>query len=104
MASQDVSFAAAAADPDATIACHWILFGDEPVSLIPAVMLHQRYGEWTPPAKQAGDFHQTYVHTYAKPGVYRVQFGAHSGDGCESNYNPYGSESVATATVTIRAS
>jgi hypothetical protein len=44
------------------------------------------------------------VHTYAKPGVYRVQFGARSGDGCESNYNPYGEESVATATVTVAAS
>ena len=99
-----VSFDTAAADPDAQIACHWILFGDEQVSLIPSVMFRQRYGEWTPPAKQAGDFHQTDVHTYAKPGVYHVQFGARSGDACESNYNPYGGESVATATVTVAAS
>jgi len=104
VAGRDLSFDTAAADQDAGIACHWILFGDEQVSLIPSVMFHQRYGEWTPPAKQAGDFHQTYVHTYAKPGVYHVQFGARSGDGCESNYNPYGGESVATATVTVAAS
>jgi hypothetical protein len=104
VAGKDVSFDTAAADPDAKIACHWILFGDEQVSLIPSVMLHQRYGEWTPPAKQPGDFHQSYIHTYAKPGVYHVQFGARSGDACESNYNPYGGESVATATVTIAAS
>lgn len=103
VAGKDVSFEAAAADPDASIACHWILFGDEQVSLIPSVMLHQRYGRWAPPAKQAGEFHQTYVHAYAKPGVYRVQFGARSGDACESNYNPYGNDSVATATVTIAA-
>ena len=101
---RDVSFAAAATDPDATIACHWILFGDEQVSLIPSVMLHQRYGRWTPPATQAGEFHQTFVHTYAKAGVYHLQFGARSGDACDSNYNPYGGESVATAAVTIAAS
>jgi hypothetical protein len=103
IAGKDVSFVTQATDPDATIACHWILFGDEQVSLIPSVLLHQRYGRWTPPAKQPGEFHQTYMHTYAKPGVYHVQFGARSGDGCESNYNPYGGESVATATVTVAA-
>jgi hypothetical protein len=104
VAAKDISFAVAAADSDAKIACHWILFGDEPVSLVPAVMLHARYGAWTPPAKQHGEFRQTYTHTYERPGVYRVQFGARSGDACESNYNPYGDESVATATVTIAAS
>jgi hypothetical protein len=104
VAGKDVSFDATAVDPDAVVACHWVLFGDEQVALIPPVMLRHQYGRWTPPAKQRGEFHLTYIHTYAKPGTYRVQFGARSGDGCPSNYNPYGEESVATATVTIAAS
>ena len=103
-AGENVSFDAAAVDPDAVIACHWVLFGDEEVALIPPVMLRHQYGRWTPPAKQRGEFHLTYAHTYSKPGTYHVQFGARSGNGCESNYNPYGEESVATATVTIAAS
>jgi hypothetical protein len=104
VAGKAVSFEADAVDPDAAIACHWVLFGDEQVALIPAVMLRHQYGRWTPPAKQRGEFHLAYMHTYSKPGTYHVQFGAHSGDGCESNYNPYGEESVATATVTVAAS
>jgi hypothetical protein len=104
VAGKDVSFDARAVDPDAVIACHWVLFGDEQVALIPPVMLRHQYGRWTPPATQRGEFHLTYMHTYSKPGTYHVQFGARSGDGCESNYNPYGEESVATAAVTIAAS
>jgi hypothetical protein len=104
VAGKNVSFDATAVDPDAVIACHWVLFGDEQVALIPPVMLHHQYGRWTTPPQQRGEFHLTYMHTYSKPGTYRVQFGARSGDGCESNYNPYGEESVATATITIAAS
>jgi hypothetical protein len=104
VAGKDVSFDATAVDPDAVIACHWVLFGDEQVALIPPVMLRHQYGRWTPPSKQPGEFHLTYMHTYSKSGTYHVQFGARSGDGCESNYNPYGEESVSTATVTIAAS
>jgi hypothetical protein len=104
VAGRDVSFDATAVDPDAVIACHWVLFGDEQVALIPPVMRRHQYGRWTPPAKQRGEFHLTYMHAYSKPGTYHVQFGARSGNGCESNYNPYGEESIATATVTIAAS
>ena len=103
IAGREVAFDTTTADPDAQIACHWILFGDEQVALVPPVMLHQRYGRWTPPAAEPGEFHQTFVHSYLKPGVYHVQFGARSGDSCGSNNSPYGDQAIATATVTITA-
>jgi len=99
-----VSLDARAADPDASIACHWILFGDETAALIPAIAMQRQYGRWNTPAKRAGSYGATFTHTYAKPGTYRVQFGARSGDGCSNDYNPYGGESVSVATVTITAS
>ena len=101
---QAVSFAARANDPDASIACHWVLFGDEQAGLIPAISMQRQYGRWNTPAKHAGTYSATLTHTYAKPGTYRVQFGARSGDGCSNDYNPYGGESVSTATVTIATS
>ncbi len=103
VAGRAVSFSARASDPDASIVCHWILYGDETTALIPAMTIQRQFGRWTTPAKQAGSFSATFTHTYAKPGTYRVQFGARSGDGCSNDYNPYGGESVSTATVTITA-
>lgn len=103
VAGKTVSFDARASDPDAKIACHWMLFGDEQTALIPAIAMQRQSGRWNTPAKQAGAFSTTYTHTYEKPGIYRVQFGARSGDGCSSDYNPYGGESVSTATVTVTA-
>ena len=99
-----LSFAATADDPDASIACHWVLFGDEQAGLIPAISMQRQYGRWNTPAKRAGSYSATLTHTYAKAGTYRVQFGARSGDGCSNDYSPYGGESVSTATVTIAAS
>ncbi|HEV2686414.1 MAG TPA: hypothetical protein VGW79_07225 [Actinomycetota bacterium] len=99
-----VTFAANAADPDSSIACHWVLYGDEQAGLIPAISMQRQYGRWNTPAKHAGSYGATLTHTYAKPGTYRVQFGARSGDGCSNDYSPYGGESVSTATVTITAS
>jgi hypothetical protein len=104
VAGHPVSIHAAATDPDAVIACHWVLFGDEQAALIPAIAMQRQYGSWKTPAKKAGDFSTTYTHTYERAGTYRVQFGARSGNGCSNNYNPYGGESVSTATVTIAAS
>ena len=98
-----LSFDARAADPDASIACHWILYGDETAALIPAIAMQRQFGRWSTPAKHAGSYLATFAHTYAKPGTYRVQFGARSGDGCSNDYSPYGGESVSTATVTITA-
>ncbi|HLW18017.1 MAG TPA: PKD domain-containing protein [Actinomycetota bacterium] len=98
-----LSFDGRAADPDASIACHWILYGDETAALIPAIAFQRQYGRWSTPAKHAGSYQATFTHTYAKPGTYRVQFGARSGNGCSNDYNPYGGESVSTATVTIAA-
>ena len=98
-----ISFAARANDPDASIACHWVLFGDEQAGLIPAISMQRQYGRWNTPVKHAGTYSATLSHTYAKPGTYRVQFGARSGDGCSNDYSPYGGESVSTATVTIAA-
>jgi len=37
-----VSFAARANDPDASIACHWVLFGDEQAGLIPALSMQRQ--------------------------------------------------------------
>ena len=98
-----VSFDAQASDPDATIACHWILYGDETAALIPAIAMQRQYGRWNAPAKHAGSYRATLTHAYARPGTYRVQFGARSGNGCSNDYSPYGGESVSTATVTITA-
>jgi hypothetical protein len=103
VAGRPVSFDGRADDPDASIACHWILYGDETAGLIPAIGMQRQYGRWTTPATHAGSYNATFTHTYAKPGTYRVQFGARSGDGCSNDYNPYGGESVSTATVTITA-
>ena len=66
-------------------------------------MRHQ-YGRWVTPPKRAGSFTTTHTHAYKKPGTYHVEFGARSGSDCSNDYNPYGGESVATATVTISAS
>ena len=99
-----IAFAVRATDPDARIACHWILFGDESSALIPAITMRHQYGRWVTPPKRAGSFTTTYTHAYKTPGVYHVQFGARSGSDCSNDYNPYGGESVATATVTISAS
>lgn len=104
VAGNPVSFDARATDPDASIECHWILYGDETAALIPAIAMQRQYGRWNTPAKRAGSYSATLTHTYAKAGTYRVQFGARSGDGCSNDYNPYGGESVSTATVTITAS
>jgi hypothetical protein len=98
-----VDFTAGAIDPDATIACHWIFYGDEPAALAPALTINQRYGTWKPPAKHRGELHLAYSHTYAKPGTYHVQFGAGSGNSCRSNYNPYGEESAKAVTISILA-
>lgn len=98
-----LSFDGQAADPDASIACHWILYGDEPAALIPAIAFQRQFGRWNTPAKHAGSYRATFTHSYAKPGTYRVQFGARSGSGCSNDYSPYGGESVSTATVTITA-
>jgi hypothetical protein len=103
IAGRGIAIDARATDPDARIACHWILFGDEQTALIPSITMQRQYGRWITPAKRAGSFGTTYTHTYTKPGIYHVQFGARSGDGCSNDYNPYGGESVATATVTIAA-
>jgi hypothetical protein len=99
-----LTFDARATDPDAAIVCHWILYGDEPAGLIPAIAMQRQFGRWSTPAKQAGSYGATFTHTYEKPGTYHVQFGARSGDGCSNDYSPYGGESVSTATVTITAS
>ena len=104
VAGHPVTFDARATDPDARIACHWILYGDETSALIPAIAMQRQYGRWDTPAREAGTFSTTYTHTYAKPGTYRVQFGARSGDGCSNDYSPYGGESVSTATITVAAS
>ncbi|TMK53242.1 MAG: hypothetical protein E6G59_06215 [Actinobacteria bacterium] len=85
-------------------ACHWILFGDETAALIPAITMRHQYGRWVTPPKRAGSFTTTHTHAYKKPGTYHVEFGARSGSDCSNDYNPYGGESVATATVTISAS
>lgn len=103
VAGHPVSFDAGASDPDASIACHWILYGDETAALIPAIAMQRQYGRWSTPAKHAGSYRATFTHVYAKPGTYRVQFGARSGDGCSNDYNPYGGESVSAATVTVTA-
>ena len=99
-----IAFAVHATDPDAKIACHWILFGDETAALIPAITMRHQYGRWVTPPKRAGSFTTTDTHAYKKPGTYHVEFGARSGSDCSNDYNPYGGESVATATVTISAS
>lgn len=99
-----IAFAVRAIDPDAKIACHWILFGDETSALIPAITMRHQYGRWVTPPKRPGSFSATYTHAYKTPGTYHVQFGARSGTDCSNDYNPYGGESVATATVTISAS
>lgn len=104
VAGKAVSFDARATDPDASIACHWILFGDEQAGLIPALSMQRQYGRWNTPTPRAGGFATTYSHTYATPGTYHVQFGARSGDGCSNDYSPYGGESVSTVTITIAAS
>lgn len=104
VAGHPVSFAGRATDPDASIVCHWVLFGDEQAGLIPAISMQRQYGRWNTPAKHAGSYSATLTHTYAKAGTYHVQFGARSGDGCSNDYSPYGGESVTTATVTITAS
>jgi len=98
-----VSFDAHAADPDSLIACHWILYGDEAAALVPAIAMQRQYGRWNTPPKRAGSYEATFTHAYVKPGTYRVQFGARSGDGCSNDYNPYAGESVSIATVTITA-
>jgi len=98
-----LSFEGRAADPDASIVCHWILYGDETAALIPAIAMQRQYGRWSTPAKRAGSYSATFTHIYAKPGTYRVQFGARSGNGCSNDYSPYGGENVSTATVTITA-
>ena len=103
-AGRPLTFDARAADPDASIVCHWILYGDEIAGLIPAIAMQRQYGRWSTPEKQAGSYAATFTHTYAKPGTYHVQFGARSGDGCSNDYSPYGGESVSSATVTITTS
>ncbi|MGZ4103982.1 MAG: hypothetical protein ACXVP8_01830 [Actinomycetota bacterium] len=101
VAGVPVRFDAVASDPDARIACHWFLYGDEQTALVPSVSIRKRYGRWVPPVPQAGRLRLTRSHTYATPGTYHVQFGAGSGDSCSSNTDPYGDQSIAVTTVTV---
>lgn len=101
VAGEPLRFDAAATDPDARIACHWLLFGDEQTALAPAVTIRKPYGRWITPARSPGRFRLSVSHTYEKPGTYRATFGASSGDGCSPGTNPYGDESVAVTTVVV---
>jgi plastocyanin len=97
---EPVSFTATATDPDASVACDDVYYGDG-VDIGSAARLRRQFGRWVPPAKQQGQETKTYSHTFDKAGTYTVIVNFHSGDNCSENYNPYSSDGHAALTITV---
>lgn len=60
-----------------------------------------RYGPWTPPARNGGQRNETVTHTYQLAGQYTATFRRVSGDPCPDQTDPYASEGTASVTVNV---
>jgi DNA-directed RNA polymerase specialized sigma24 family protein len=105
-----VTFTVRSSDPDdqinATDQCRTSdSFGDgttnPPQPSCPHCPSPNRYGPWTPPAKNGGQRYETVTHTYQLAGQYTATFRRVSGDSCPDQTDPYASEGAASVTVTV---
>jgi hypothetical protein len=110
---EPVTFTIHSSDPDdqinTTDQCRTIdSFGDgtsnPPQPSCPHCPNPNRYGPWTPPAKNGGQHSETVTHTYQAGGQYTATFRRVSGDPCPDETDPYASEGAASVTVTVIAS
>ena len=114
MVGEPVRFLVHAVDPDAKPIKHRCgyppSFGDaEPTACGVLASCDTNAGPWTPTSRQRGELTQSFDHTYATAGTYKVEYALMSAQGSSTDpacagdgISPYADNGYATVTVTVR--